>query len=296
MFCTDQRGFNTWLKGEASTFLESNDSRLALNTAVTKVNYTDTGVVVETSDGKCFEAEYAIVTLPLGVLQSDTVKFSPAFPSWKKEAIATFRMGTYLKMFIQFNETFWNSTNENMLYASPTTRGYLAEWHNIGADNIHPGSNMLLVTAIGQIASRIERQTDEETRAEVIAVLQQMFPDIVVPEPIAFLYPRWGLQPYSFGTYSHWPAGASLEMHQNLRANVGRVFFAGEAQSTQYFSFLQGAWFEGRESGQRVAGLLGKNCSGSTTSCGNMLHYETLHATTQQDEFKTANGWYVDTF
>lgn len=94
MFCTDQRGFNTWLKGEASTFLDSNDSRLALNTAVTKVNYTDTGVVVETSDGNCFEAEYAIVTLPLGVLQSDTVKFSPAFPSWKKEAIATFRMGT----------------------------------------------------------------------------------------------------------------------------------------------------------------------------------------------------------
>ena len=30
-------------------------------------------------------------------------------------------------------------------------------------------------------------------------------------------------------------------MHQNLRANVGRVWFAGEATSAEYYGFLHGA-------------------------------------------------------
>ena len=34
--------------------------------------------------------------------------------------------------------------------------------------------------------------------------------------------------------------GTSLEMHQNLRANVGRLFFAGEATSAEYYGFLHG--------------------------------------------------------
>lgn len=61
-FVWDQRGFNTWLKGEASTFLSKHDSRLHLNTTVTNVTYSDTGVTVTDSQGGCYEAEYAICT------------------------------------------------------------------------------------------------------------------------------------------------------------------------------------------------------------------------------------------
>ena len=44
----------------------------------------------------------------------------------------------------------------------------------------------------------------------------------------------------AFGSYSNWPVGMTLEKHQNLRANVGRLYFAGEAMSAQYYGFLQG--------------------------------------------------------
>lgn len=96
--------------------------------------------------------------------------------------------------------------------------------------------------------------------------------------------------------------GVTLERHQNLRANVDRLWFAGEATSAQYFGFLQGAWFEGREAGERIAGLLGSACvnaaaDGSTSgACGDMVHYEDLEGTTTIDEYNVSNGWPQSSF
>lgn len=94
----------------------------------------------------------------------------------------------------------------------------------------------------------------------------------------------------------------TLEKHQNLRANVDRLWFAGEATSAQYFGFLQGAWYEGRDVGQRIAGLVGSACTnaaadGSTEgACGEMLRYEQLPGTTEADEYNVANGWPQSSF
>jgi polyamine oxidase len=61
-YVLDSRGFNAFIKGEASTFLRANDSRLLLNTIVTNVSYTDSDVTVYNKDGSCISADYAICT------------------------------------------------------------------------------------------------------------------------------------------------------------------------------------------------------------------------------------------
>lgn len=43
----------------------------------------------------------------LGVLQSDTVEFNPIFPEWKREALLSFHMTTYTKIFLKFESKFW---------------------------------------------------------------------------------------------------------------------------------------------------------------------------------------------
>lgn len=58
----DQRGFNTFIVGEASTFLTANDSRLLLNTVVTNISYSDSGVTIHNRDGSCINADYAACT------------------------------------------------------------------------------------------------------------------------------------------------------------------------------------------------------------------------------------------
>jgi len=120
-----------------------------------------------------------------------------------------------------------------------------------------------------------------------------MFPNATIPDPIAFMYPRWSNTPWAYGSYSNWPPGFSLEGHQNLRANVQRLFFAGEATSAEFYGYLHGAYFEGKAVGELVAA-----CAGGTQlpECQDMVHYETLLGSTPADEYVTVNGWSGSSF
>ncbi|CAK7566710.1 MAG: polyamine oxidase1, flavin-containing amine oxidoreductase [Sporothrix epigloea] len=295
----DQRGFNAYLYGEASTFLAHNDPRLLLSTTVSNISYSDSGVTVTFEDGGCVEAEHAICTFSVGVLQNDVVSFDPPLPRWKVDAIESFEMGTYTKIFMQFNETFWDESMQFFLYADPQVRGYYPVWQSLDAPGFLEGSHILFVTVVGAESYRVEQQSDEKTKAEAMAVLRSMFPHIKVPEPTAFMYPRWSLEEWAFGSYSNWPVGMTLEKHQNLRANVGRLWFAGEGTSAEYFGFMHGAWFEGQEMAKRVAAQLKaeKNKKGGSSKNGpQMVRYEVLHGTTQLSEFNAGNGWPVSSF
>ena len=263
---------------------------------MTDIEYGPHGVTVHNHDGSCVTAAYAICTFSLGVLQNQAVDFSPELPEWKQTAIQKFNMGTYTKIFMQFNETFWPDDTQYFLYASPTTRGEYPVFQSLSTERFLPGSNILFVTVVAEQAYRIERQTDSQTKEEVLSILRQMFPDKSIPEPTAFLYPRFTTEPWAFGSYSNWPAGTTLEMHQNLRANTHRLWFAGEATSAPYFGFLHGAWYEGQEAGEQVAALLQGRCAEveGTEECGSRMHYEPLHGTTPDGAYTNRNGWPVD--
>ncbi|KAF3761586.1 amine oxidase [Cryphonectria parasitica EP155] len=290
-FVYDQQGFNKWLVGEASTFLnlQANDSRLLLHTNVSSIEYSDEGVTAYFSSGECVSASYAVCTFSLGVLQNDVVEFEPQLPRWKQEAIEQFQMGTYTKVFYQFNETFWPEDTQYFLYADPTRRGYYPMWQSLSTPGFLPGSNIIFGTVVDEESHRIEKQSDEQTKAEGLEVLRAMFPDADIPEPIAFMYPRWTTESWTHGSYSNWPIGMTLEKHQNLRANVGALWFAGEHTSAEYYGFLHGSWFEGREAGERIAALV----KGNGTS---MASYEVLHGTTPLSEYDAVNGWPVSSF
>ncbi|KAI1172941.1 amine oxidase [Nemania sp. FL0916] len=301
-FVIDQRGFNAFIIEEAKTFLKEDDPRLLLNTMVKSVSYTPQKVQVTFDDGGCIEADHAIATFSVGVLQNDIVEFKPQLPRWKREAIEQFQMGTYTKVFYQFDETFWDTDTQFFLYADANTRGYYPVWQSLTGPGFDEGSNIIFVTVVGPESYRIEEQPDEVTKEEGLKVLRAMFPDKNIPEPSAFMYPRWSTEEWAFGSYSNWPVGMTLEKHQNLRANVDRLWFAGEGTSAQYFGFLQGAWYEGRDVGQRIAGLINGPdaqvaCNNDTTiDCGPMFHDRVLHGTTFLDEYNVQNGWPVSSF
>ncbi|KAF3023543.1 hypothetical protein E8E14_009684 [Neopestalotiopsis sp. 37M] len=306
-FIIDQRGHNTWVKGEASEFLARGDTRLLLNTTVTNIAHFRRAVQIDTADGDCICADYAICTFSVGVLQNEaSVSFEPSLPRWKRTAIEMFEMGTYTKIFLQFPKRFWPDDTEFFLYADPIQRGWYPIWQSLDLEGFFPDSHVLFVTVTGRESYRVERMTDEETREEVMGVLRSMFPDVNVPEPTAFAYPRWKTQtPWAQGSFSYWPAGTTLEMHQNLRANVGRLWFAAEHTSASYFGYMQGAWFEGHDVGDRVAGLVKGDCvggesidgfQGGSGACGEMVRYETLHGTTDAAEYNVENGWAGSSF
>ena len=288
----DQRGFSHFIKGAASTFLEPNDSRLLVNTIVSDIAYSDHGVTIHNEDGSCVQADYAICTFSLGVLQHDAVTFIPTLPAWKREGIQNFQMGTYTKIFLQFplDKVFWNTSTQFFLYADPNQRGYYPLFQSLDAEGFLPGSGIIFVTVVDEQSYAVEAQDDDTTKAQIMAVLRNMFGADNVPDPIDFLYPRWTKEPWAYGSYSNWPPGTSLEGHQNLRANVKRLYFAGEATSAEYYGFLHGAFFEGQAVGKAIADCIkGRKCDGE-------VHYTTLPTKTLPSAYNQANGWEVTSF
>ena len=290
-FSIDQRGFNTFLHSQASEFLAKDDARLLLKKIVTNITSTDSGVEITNSDGSCIAASYAITTFSLGVLQSDSVTFTPPLPNWKSKAINAFEMGVYTKIFFQFppEKIFWNTSTEFFLYASPT-RGYYPLWQSLDHEDFLPGSGIFFVTIVTDQSRIVDRQSDEETKQQILVTLRQMFGAENVPEPTDFFYPRWSLTPWSYGSYSNWPPGLTVEGHQNLRSNVGRVWFAGEATSAEFYGFLHGAWFEGQRAGELVAGCVKQG------GCEALNHYEELGPVTEVGDFVPENGWFTTSF
>ena len=203
-------------------------------------------------------------------------------------------MATYTKIFLQFppDQVFWNKSTQFFLYADPNERGYFPLFQSLDGPGFLPGSGILFATVVSSQSYRVEAQNDETTKEQVLAVLRDMFGAENVPMPIAFMYPRWSLERWAYGSYSSWPPGTSLEMHQNLRANVGRLFFAGEATSAEYYGFLHGAYFEGQATGMQIAGCL----AGNQTACAGEVNYKVLHGTTPAEDYNETNGWEVTSF
>ncbi|KAG5649544.1 hypothetical protein H0H81_003153 [Sphagnurus paluster] len=230
----EQRGFKTFIQEEAMSFLKPEQIRL--ESLVKNISWSHSGVNVTLDNGESLIGDYAICTFSLGVLQNDDVKFIPSLPVYKQESIASTTMGTYTKIFMHFPYKFWFDTQMG-LYADPV-HGTYPVWQKFDHEAILPGSKVMVATVTGDFSERIESLTDEQVKQEVMSVLAAMYPNITVPAPLEFMFPRWHSDPLYCGSYSNWPPSFVQQHHDNLRANVGRLYFAGEATSQKYFGEL----------------------------------------------------------
>jgi monoamine oxidase len=223
---------------------------IKLNQIVEQISYGDDGVTVVTQQAE-FEADRVIITLPLGVLKQGTVTFSPRLPGWKQAAINNLRMGLLNKVYLRFDEVFWETETDLLGYIS-AEKGQWAEWLNIYK---YTGQPILLAFNAATYGRAIERLADEEIVAGAMATLRQIYgPDI--PNPTAWLITRWASDPFAYGSYSFIPVGASSEDYDALAEPVAhRLFFAGEATNRDYPATVHGAFLSGIREAERIADL-----------------------------------------
>ncbi|MEO1405865.1 MAG: FAD-dependent oxidoreductase [Pseudomonadota bacterium] len=104
---------------------------IQLNRVVKSISLQGSGVSVGSIDGIADVFDAVIVTLPLGVLKQGVVEFDPPLPAPKREAIERLGMGLLDKVYLQFEEVFWDpdttwiATPENDL-----PQGQFNEWLN----------------------------------------------------------------------------------------------------------------------------------------------------------------------
>ena len=222
---------------------------IRLNQIVSQIAYGD-GVIVTTNQGN-FTSDYAIVTLPLGVLQQGTVTFSPPLPPEKQTAVSKLGMGLLNKTYFKFDAPFWDK--EAVLI------GHIGEQKGVWAEFLNlykfTGEPVLLGFNAADYARSLEPLTDEQIIADGMRVLRTLY-GVSIPEPQATFITRWAADPFAGGSYSFVPPGAGEADYEAMAEPVAeRLFFAGEATHPEYPATVHGALLSGYREAKRIMRL-----------------------------------------
>ncbi|MFQ3453550.1 NAD(P)/FAD-dependent oxidoreductase [Bradyrhizobium sp. UFLA01-814] len=213
---------------------------VALNCAVRLIDHSGKRIRIETSRG-VLEADKVIVTVPTNLIADQAIRFSPALPD-KLDAARGLPLGLADKVTLALAEPEALPKEGNLRGATMRTE--------MGTYHIRPfGQPCIEGFFGGRFARQLENAGDGAIAAhsidEIVSFLGTDFRRKLKPLSES----RWARDPFARGSYSH-----ALPGHADKRAVLaapvdGRLFFAGEATSPEFFSTAHGA----RDSGERAA-------------------------------------------
>lgn len=223
---------------------------IAFGAEVTSLAYGSGGVLAQTADGRTWRADRAVVTLPLGVLKADTVRFVPALPADKRDAIGRLGVGALAKIGLRFPAIAWPERQYCFSLPPGQGRGATIVVNRAAIDRVPE----LIVYCGGDRGRELEAMTEAETLEWAMAELATLF-GFVLPRPVAIRRSAWTRDRYALGCYAHVPVGAKASDFDTLAAPVGdRLFFAGEATSSDQWATIHGAWRSGLRAAAELTG------------------------------------------
>ncbi|MBK8626485.1 MAG: FAD-dependent oxidoreductase [Saprospiraceae bacterium] len=232
-----------------ATYL-ANGLDIKLNQKVTKIDYTSSKVKV-THNGGISEADYVIVTVPLGVLKANVIEFSPELPNTKTTAIQKVGMNCVNKFLLTWNTSFWDDVQ--YISYTPETRDKFNYFVNV--KKFHPTVNALMTFAYADYARQSETMTDAKILEEIMVHLRDIYGSDI-PEPTNFLRTKWQSNENAFGAYSYTAVGTEMRHFDDLAEEINnRVFFAGEHTDSDYFSTVHGAHLSGIREADKIIDL-----------------------------------------
>jgi monoamine oxidase len=200
-----------------------------------------------TCDENSFEADRAIVTLPLAVLQAGDVTFVPELPPGTRDAIARLGAGPVAKAVLRFDRAWWPDDLTFLLTTFDTTM-----WWTPGRGRDEAGP--VLTALMGGGAVRRMREHTDPAQAAV-EHLEAMFDRPLRDHVVEARWIDWGADPWSKMGYSFVPPGAT-----GLRAKLAEpvadvLFFAGEAANAIRPATVHGAIESGVGAARAIAQL-----------------------------------------
>jgi len=213
---------------------------LALDTQVTLIDHSGPRVRIETSKGTLSAAK-AIVTVPTNLIADEAIRFHPALPA-KVDAARGLPLGLANKVTLSLDQPETLPEEGSLRGATMRTA--------MGAYHLRPFGQACIE---GFFGGRFARELEDAGRgalaAQAIDEIVAMLGSDYRRRLKLLMETRWAHDPFARGSYSH-----ALPGHAGARAVLaapvdGRLFFAGEASSPNFFSTAHGA----RDSGERAA-------------------------------------------
>jgi monoamine oxidase len=150
------------------------DYEVKLSTKVTKVMHSDKGVKIGSEENELLAFDAVIVTVPLGVLKQNIISFEPALPQEKQNAISRMGMGTLDKLYLKFEEPFWDK--DATIILTPDTglpKGQFNYWVNF---HKYLGGPIIMGFNSGRSAVALSKKSDEDFINDALNTLAIAYP------------------------------------------------------------------------------------------------------------------------
>jgi monoamine oxidase len=213
---------------------------LALNCNVTRIDHSGKRLRIETSLGT-LDAGKAVITVPTNLIADEAIRFHPALPE-KVDAARGLPLGLADKVMLALDEPESLPKDGNLRGATMRTA--------MGSFHLRPfGQPCIEGFFGGRFARELEDTGDGALAAHSIDEIARLLGNNYRRRLKPLSESHWAHDPFARGSYSH-----ALPGHAAARAVLaapvdGRLFFAGEATSPNFFSTAHGA----RDSGERAA-------------------------------------------
>ncbi len=195
---------------------------IRLNAPVTLIDWAGSGVRV-TTPGGIISARVIVVTVPVGVLQSDSIKFTPGLPTINSAGLQGLGMGASTRMALRFDGARFGlspHTNVRLRLSSRQSFSFgCFDWNRELVTVYFGGDHAREIIAMGEV----------QACAHVLDHFAGVMGNEVRQHYRGGRLHGWWSDPWARGAYSHALPGRANAREQ-LATPVGeRIFFAGEA-------------------------------------------------------------------
>jgi monoamine oxidase len=219
---------------------------ISLGTPVTAVDWRGSRIRIETPKG-AIAAAAAVVTVSTGVLAAEMIRFLPALPDWKLDAVAGLPMGHANKMAFRFDRDVFGVPPHSAAHVLATTRA-------TSLFQLRPfGWEVAIGYVGGKLATDLEREGEPALTAFGLERVKAMFGNSIEKHLAATTATAWDSEPFVRGAYSAALPGKADQRTALAAPLDDRLFFAGEACHRDFFSTAHGAFLSGRDTGRAAA-------------------------------------------
>ena len=221
--------------------------KIQFNSPVTEINYSDDKVQIKTKNGEIHTADKVLVTVSIGVLKANHIKFTPDFSVERKEAINSIIFHPGFKLVMKFREKFYPDaidwkveTGEKVFYDMAFKK--------------ETKSNILGFLATGDSVDEYYKlNSEEEIVQSLIAELDKIYNGKASESYTGeYILENWGQHEFTKGTWTQAFQQKKSELKILNKSLNKKVYFAGEINDVYQQMGVPGAVLSGYHSVDRL--------------------------------------------
>jgi len=222
---------------------------VTLNAPVSQIDWTGTALHVSSPKGN-LRARRAIVAVSTGALAGGDIRFTPALPDWKEDAIHRLPLGNHNRIGLQLDRNIFGD------FPAPHAVVVPDDDMPMGFEICPFGFSYVVGSTGGRFADWLERAGIEASVDLAKEMLAKAFGSDALKHIVGHNVTAWRGDPWTRGAYSIAEPGQAHQRAKLAEPLDERLFFAGEATHASMYSTAHGAHMSGIDAANAVMASL----------------------------------------